>query len=130
MSKEIKQEEIYRVGDKVFDIRYGWGVIKQIDEGFPYPILVIYSEDIGNSYSLNGRNVDNDKVPTLSFTEYTLNNFSQERLPFDLPDVGEEIMCSDNDVWRLCKFEGYDMKEKYPVITNKGLFKHFKRIRQ
>jgi len=131
----IEPKEIFQVGDKVFDIMYGWGVVDRIDKALLlYPIIVKYKNYADEQYAYNIRGVNNARstTPTLSFTEYTLNNFSQERLPFELPDVGEEIMCSDcnGDAWDLCIFEEYRSNESHPVVTNGGNYKHFKRLRQ
>lgn len=72
-------ETVFKEGDRVFDIRYGFGHIECISEdkyGI-YPICVAF-EDFLETYTLDGRN-DAPSPPILSFTEYTLSGFSQER---------------------------------------------------
>lgn len=75
-------EQIFKLEDKVFDIRYGWGtVINGIDIDDIdnlYPIRVDFNKYI-ITYTYDGKITDEDKHPILSFTEYTLQGFSQER---------------------------------------------------
>ena len=109
----------FKVGDKVYCIINGWGTIKDIREScnlsIDFPIIVS-TEEGTCSYSTDGRYFGKSQ-PTLSFTEYTLNGFSQER-PIDIPEVGEEIMVSVNGKnWELKKFHSYHPERDYPVIT-------------
>ena len=105
----------FKVGDKVYCIINGWGTITDIRETGPFPIVVSTEEETC-SYSIDGRYFSQSQ-PTLSFTEYTLNGFSQER-PVDIPEVGEEIMVSvDGKIWELKKFHSYHPERDYPVIT-------------
>jgi len=69
---------IFKVGDKVYDISWGWGEVYSIPEFEGYTMLVKFGV-ILKGYQLDGRNNKSDKVPVLSFTEYTLQGFSQER---------------------------------------------------
>ena len=127
-------ETVFRVGDKVFDIRYGWGFVESIDlTGTVYLPIGINFSDVIESYRLDGRTLEFDDVPLLSFTEYTLNGFSLER-PIELPEVGEEIMVSDcfgdpDGEWFLRTFKSYKPTLEYPVETNSGEFRTFKRLR-
>jgi hypothetical protein len=114
----------FKVGDKVYCIIKGWGIITDILEScnlyIDFPIIVSIINDEGKketaSYTLDGRYLTYSQ-PTLSFTEYTLQGFSQER-PIDIPEVGEEIMVSVNGKnWELKKFHSYHPERDYPVIT-------------
>ncbi len=75
----METKTIFKEGDMVFDIQYGWGKITGISYGGTYPIKVIFGSTILSSYTEDGRFASQFSVPTLSFTEYTLNGFSQER---------------------------------------------------
>ena len=85
-------ETIFKKGDKVFDIRYGWGVVTFVNTlAVDWPIEVLFDgkEELTDDYTFDGRAFIN-YPPTLSFTEYTLEGFSQER-PEELPDVGQVV---------------------------------------
>lgn len=78
---------IFKVGDKVFDIFYGWGEvigIKVTEEDDIYPIEVMFPNQnvIGirtDIYTKDGKWEEDDKLPRLSFTEYSIVGMSQER---------------------------------------------------
>ena len=78
---------MFKVGDKVFHFSYGWGEILDLLSRDEW--VKIRFKD--NTYSFIGYNY-------ISFTEYTLQGFSQER-PIELPEVGE-----------LCLVKSYDDK--------------------
>ena len=69
--------EIFKKGDKVFDISYGWGEVVRIDLSNKYPIEVKFIK-ITATYLLEGVEYLGINI-SLSFTEYTLEGFSQER---------------------------------------------------
>ena len=84
---------IFKLEDKVFDFKYGWGFI--FDSRCP--IIVRFSE-----YTVSYAKKD---LKTLSFTEYTLQGFSQERR-IELPIVGELCLVRDDESihWRVREF--------------------------
>ena len=71
---------IFKVGDKVFDVQFGWGVVMERKQGD----LIVDFGRFSYAYKENGCTVNSFK-PTLSFTEYTLEGFSQVR-PIDYND--------------------------------------------
>jgi hypothetical protein len=122
----------FKKGDRVYCILHGWGTVKQISKTGTYPILVSINngEKETCSFTLDGRYFE-DSIPTLSFTEYTLNGFSQER-PIELPEVGEEIMVSnDRDNWVIREFVRYNPNNAHHVVVCEGdcAFRYFKRLR-
>ena len=122
-------ETVFKVGDKVFDIKYGWGTVKEAGKYSKRGLYVAFEKNTASYYS-NGVAFD-CVTPTLSFTEYTLQGFSQERLII-LPEVGELCLMRDADIeeWKAVAFEQYDSSDKYPFITEKGFaFKQMKRIK-
>ena len=77
------EKQIFKVGDRVFDIRFGWGTVKHIekDEDSYFPVNVLFDDDKNqNSKFYTAGHSDEKYSNLLSFTEYTLQGFSQERL--------------------------------------------------
>ena len=78
------EKKVFKKGDKVFDIFYGWGEITNIiedeSEFEEYPIRVNFpKKGVILSYMKDGKFEVNDNFPRLSLAEYTLQGFSQER---------------------------------------------------
>jgi len=104
-------KEIFKVGDRVFSIHYGWGEVTEKiyndDEDDFYVAFKTKDKLVEVSYTKDGREY-NVEQPTLSFTEYTLQGFSQER-PVELPKVGELCLVRDcnDDTWLAREFAEY-----------------------
>ena len=125
---------VFKVGDKVFSIHYGWGKIIGIDADSPYPVKVdFYKVSRLQTFLLNGSEIAKE-VPTLSFTEYTLSGFSQER-PMELPELCEEIMVSNSGkTWKMVKFIRHLPEMEYGFVgvdedDDIEEYKYFKRLR-
>jgi hypothetical protein len=122
---------IFKVGDKVFHLQHGWGEVTIIDTEESYPITVCFNNNEMYRFTKEGRVNSWEKTPTLSFTEYTLQGFTQER-PIVLPEVGELCLMRDFDdeVWTAVIFKSYNKDEKYPFISDvyEG-YKQLKRIK-
>jgi hypothetical protein len=104
---------IFKVGDRVFHIEYGWGTVKKVD-GI---MSVIFTHGIVTF--IEGR--------LLSFTEYTLQGFSQER-PIELPEVGELCLVRDfkDSVWKARNFKKFTT---HFLDDNGERWDYFKRIK-
>ena len=130
------RKQIFEIGDKVFDIMYGWGVVlgevKNCDDN-PGLFRVMFEKGRLVEYFPGGDN-GWGYPPTLSFTEYTLEGFSQER-PEVLPIRGHIVWVRDQDwhPWQIAHFikkgdSGYivsssnryefDIQYKYMTIHN------------
>ncbi len=75
-------EKIFKVGDRVYDIEFGWGEVIDDNRCLLYPIGVQF--DKGDSkeiivYTNNGISDVNKKFSLLSFTEYKLQGFTLRR---------------------------------------------------
>ena len=121
---------MFKVGDKVFNYQYGWGTI---NEELTKYILVLFDncKSVSIPFAKDGKETSRSERPTLSFTEYTLEGFSQER-PIELPEVGELCLVrdSDTDDWRAVKFRGYEPKSIMRYITEHGFaYRQMKRIK-
>ena len=97
------KQTIFEVGDRVFDYRFGWGEVVNISELDKYPIFIRFRLH-SIWYTKDGR-LDEYAPKTLSFTEYTLEGFSQER-PKELPEKGQVVWAKDNhwDYWIATHF--------------------------
>ena len=83
------KENLLPVGEKVFDIRFGWGEIISVNVELEYPYLVSV-EKTKNRYNLDGKYISFDLKPTLSLTEYDLYNGGFTPLSdYNKPKVGD-----------------------------------------
>lgn len=91
------KESIFKKGDKVFHYHYGWGTIKSISYHLmeDYPLNINFCKQGDVCFTKDGRELFFEK-PSLSFTEYKLDGFSQER-PENLPKLGEVVWVRDRD---------------------------------
>lgn len=110
--------EKFKIGDRVYHIIKGWGIVTNTENAitvkFENETIVFFVGEL------------------LSFTEYTLQGFSQER-PIELPKVGELCLMRDNDYdkWQCKIFNNYDPTPgNIFFITDSGEgFKQMKRIK-
>lgn len=82
------EKQIFKVGDKVFDYSFGWGVVTEIATCGFHSVKVKFESTANTLYfTRDGRYEPSDGTPRLSFTEYDLVNggFTQER-PKDYND--------------------------------------------
>lgn len=94
-------ENIFKLNDRVFHISYGWGsVIRSNDK-----LLAIHFDSQKEPHLL----LDSHRFNLLSFTEYSLWNFSQER-PQLIPEVGQVVWVrdEDDDEWVITHFVKMD----------------------
>lgn len=109
-------ETIFKVNDDVFDIHYGWGKVFAIkDNGSTSPVIVTFKdldEEFECLYTSDGR-MELGYPQVLSFTEYTLEGFSQER-PETLPKKGDIVWLRDtkDEPWRIGHFH-YKIKNNF-----------------
>ena len=105
------------IGDRVFCIHYGWGVVRTISGWMDYPIEVYFDSCHSDSYNLEGRMFDY-MIPTLSFTEYKIDGLTQEK-PEPLPNKGDVVWVRDHDeaFWIVVHFIK-KVDNKYIVSNN------------
>lgn len=107
-------ETIFKVGDKVFDYQFGWGKVINDNWGPKYPIEVQFNKSFKWSYTKDGRIYDNCINPTLSLTEYTLEGFSQEKLP----KKGDIVWVRDHEDedWAVSHFLKKEAQEREQLM--------------
>lgn len=113
----MKNKSIFKVGDKVYDIRFGWGEVKKAMTDCMYPVHVDFNTREEQYTFIHYYQVE-DFTPLLSFTEYTLQGFSQER-PFDPQDVGKWCLTWENDP----SYEGKGIKKIIEIDNSKPKFR-------
>jgi hypothetical protein len=110
---------IFKEGDRVFCYNQGgWGnVIKIFSDDNPYPIYCSF--DLGNSNFTKDGRFYADGPPILSFTEYTLEGFSQDR-PEPAPKPGDIVWVRDTeyDSWMITYFRRFSTDAKLRYGTN------------
>lgn len=107
-------QPIFKVGDKVFWDKKGWGKIINNDNP-KYPKFPIKAEFNGLCYffTVDGKYSSDDLVPSLSFTEYEMIRFSQVRPRPDLKPGDLIWVRNDGNEWFYKRFYAW---------TKNGLF--------
>ena len=80
----------FEIGDRVFDIRYGWGIVR---EGFTASTITVWFEEVQVNTSYDIRFASR----ILSFTEYALNGYTAERPELTWDSIWHEWMSSKQD---------------------------------
>jgi hypothetical protein len=115
-------DTIFKKGDRVYDAMLGWGEIKNLNNLSRYfEVLfdtgtsVYYCED-GSLYDNQNRN---SFKPTLSFNQYQLDGFSQER-PENLPHKGDIVWVRDGKIfnWEVYHFIKHEPNDEFPYIVS------------
>jgi hypothetical protein len=94
------KQQIFKEQDRVYHFLYGWGeVIKLLSNNNQSWVRVQFDKQ-AKGFEDNFRDGF-----LLSFTEYTLEGFSQER-PEDLPELGNVVWVrdKDSDEWEVSHF--------------------------
>lgn len=104
-------KNIFKVGDRVFDYTYGWGIVDDIDD---FTVRVKFDSISNNTVLFWGI-----LLKTLSFTEYTLEGFSQER-PKPKPEKGQIVWVRDKeyDNWMITYFRRFSVYGPLKYGTN------------
>lgn len=127
----IKEERNFEIGDKVFDIRYGWGeVVETRDPKEWFPIVVRFENDPEEIvYAEDGKSKFEDSVPLLSFTEYNLHGFTKDK-PLDYNKfIGKWGMFwsnNDKEEYIISRLESYDGKWFISESSPIPLYSNFK----
>lgn len=129
------KKSIFKKDDKVFDIRFGCGIVVEDDSRrHNYPIIASFNLENGDKttryYTLDGRDCIVDNNPILSFTEYTIQNFSQKR-PINYEDyIGKWGKFYDTEdierlLYKFGKLEDIDYKSDYKFKPNNSKSEYF-----
>lgn len=94
---------MFKVGDRVFNYQYGWGTI---NEELTKYILVLFDncKSVSIPFAKDGKETSRSERPTLSFTEYTLEGFSQEKQrPLGVPTPLKVENVDIKKLWNTCE---------------------------
>ena len=70
-----------KIGDRVWGMRYGWGVVRSINLKSVYPVVVYFDEQENPvSFMFNGKYALTDLLPTLFWDEVKF-DIPQKPLP-------------------------------------------------
>lgn len=75
-----------KVGDTVYDLIYGKGIIVGIRENNTYPILVEFNNFGRVGYTYKGQYLTEDNKPRLYWNEVKLPSDEEDKKPFDLTE--------------------------------------------
>lgn len=78
---KVAIDEIFKTNDRVYHYKYGWGTVEATFFG---RVMAEFDKQKGVIRELDG------DIKLLSFTEYTIQGFSQER-PEELPEKGQIV---------------------------------------
>jgi len=102
--------QTFKEGDNVFHAAYGWGKVMSIDEEdkLECPVEVEFYNWGCETFTDDGRTMPGYPM-VLSFTEYTLEGFSQKR-PEPLPEIGQIVWVRDReyDNWMITYFRRFN----------------------
>lgn len=121
-------ERNFEIGDKVFDIRYGWGVVVSFEVELGWESIEVRFDNSLISYTLSGPEDFDNELRLLSFTEYTLNGFTKEKAIDYSKFIGKWGMFwsnKDKDERIIGKLEGFDDRY-FKSTTSITLYAYFK----
>ena len=116
-------ENIFKVGDEVYDYYHHWGVIKNIKE--EYLKIKFNNFNIFITFYKNHNHINS--INRLSFTEYDFINggFSQVRpINFKEGDIGY-FWDKDSEYIRYGKLQTINLNEKYCYFSIDCAFENF-----
>lgn len=127
------EKQIFKKGDRVFDIRFGWGTVVDDDNNKIYPIGIQFDNDDSQEvifYTGKGMINLREESSLLSFKEYGLDDrFTQER-PINYNDYEGKwgaFWDSNKDILLIGKLSAYDNTENedHPFENEFGYYANF-----
>ncbi|MGL4999410.1 MAG: hypothetical protein ACRC5T_10620 [Cetobacterium sp.] len=72
---------MFKVGDKVYDVRHGWGKVEDVEYSTLFPILVDF-EEYFDMYTVDGKDAILDKKACLFFEQIEIPDSALTRAKF------------------------------------------------
>lgn len=128
----MEKTDIFQVGDKVYDIRFGWGEVIKVREKPDKTVVVKFPvSSAAVWYTCDGK-LNSIFNATLSFTDYSgTKPLSQER-PVWIPEKGEWVLVksTESSPWVLRRFSYYNQEiQQYACFIEQessGMIYHWK----
>ena len=106
----MKMFENAKVGDRVWDIRFGWGKIIEVDKDIldPYAIKVKFDNEEMTYYDADGYYNVNDINPTLFWNEFEIPEEVFKR-PLPKLEIDTKVLVKNNgdEKWNKKHFAGW-----------------------
>ena len=101
----------FQVGDKVFDMRFGHGVVTYVaDAAATYPIAATFGtgdDTDTDTYTAKGKNITANVAPILYHKEPVIVDIEPERMPDLAVDTPVLVRLCNNKKWRKRHFYGW-----------------------
>ena len=108
-----------KVGDKVFDILFGYGIIKSNDEWSSYPIQVQF-DDYFETYLIDGRTREESIFPSLYYNKFEI-KIPEEAYKQPLPDIAVDtpmIVWNDDAIKEKRYFKSFSKDGRVKCFIN------------
>ena len=110
-----------KVGDKVWCVKFGWGIINKIDDRGIYGIRVEYIDTQGMtqyySFTFDGKDYPSDIRPILFWNEIKMPTAEEDRRPFNLVEFLK-------DKAESIQFEGSETNYYIYYNSSRGFFSY------
>lgn len=97
----------FRVGDRVYDVRHGWGIVESIDFDVDYPIDVAYDNGSSSTFTQEGKALTFDSCRFLFFVKPTITPECLEK------EEDEHIITIDGKEVKLSEESFQALKEQF-----------------
>ena len=77
-----------KIGDKVYCLTLGWGIITNINKSIDYPLIVMFNETQEYNFSIEGKNTCYNPNPILFWNKVIIEPPPE---PLDIKEIEEKI---------------------------------------
>jgi len=101
----------FEIGDKVFDMQYGAGIVIESAGTVSYPITVCFLDSRVETYTVEGRILNSFAMPTLYFKRPRITDIEPTRLPDLEVDTKILVRSTINSDWEKRHFKRWFNKD-------------------
>jgi len=101
----MKKKEIYfEIGQKVYDVRFGNGVVTQVDvDDVDYPITVKFDTNDNEGFTFDGKYHINDENPSL----FQVPPIITQNVPIIIFEKGEKVWVRTDTMWHIRYYSNF-----------------------